>query len=162
MSKYFRPCRLCDSCHDFSALLLYLKSARDKCEEKTMTVFQIQFYLWTQIKFHTIFMCHQVLYNHANISKSRLSQLDGQIASQPDLMTAILSQPFIQTHRCRCRYRCIHLSTYMHVQSCLTLSTPWTAACQSFTVSRSLLKLMCIESAIPSTISSSVVPFSCF
>ena len=38
----------------------------------------------------------------------------------------------------------------MHVQSCLTLSTPWTAACQSFTISQSLLKLMCIESAMPS------------
>ena len=75
MNKYFRPCRLYDSCHDISALLLCLKSAKDKYKEKTMTVFQIQFYLWIQIKFHTIFMCHQVLYNHANISKSSLSQL---------------------------------------------------------------------------------------
>lgn len=73
MNKYFRPCRLYDSCHDISALLLCLKSAKDKYKEKTMTVFQIQFYLWIQIKFHTIFMCHQVLYNHANISKSSLS-----------------------------------------------------------------------------------------
>ena len=38
----------------------------------------------------------------------------------------------------------------MHVQSCLTLSTPWTAACQSFTISQSLLKLMCIELVMPS------------
>lgn len=73
MNKYVRPSRLYDSCHDISALLLCLKSVKDKCKEKTMTVFQIQFYLWIQIKFHTIFMCHQVLYNHANISKSSLS-----------------------------------------------------------------------------------------
>ena len=41
--------------------------------------------------------------------------------------------------------------------------TPWTAACQaslSITKSRSLLKLMSIESVMPSNISSSVVPFS--
>ena len=38
-------------------------------------------------------------------------------------------------------------------QSCPTLATPWTAACQaslSFIVSQSLLKLMSIESVIPS------------
>ena len=42
--------------------------------------------------------------------------------------------------------------------------TPWTAARQaslSVTSSRSLLKLMPIESVMPPTISSSVVPFSC-
>ena len=42
-------------------------------------------------------------------------------------------------------------------------ATPWTAACQaslSFTVSQSLLKLMSIESVMPSTISLSVIPFS--
>ena len=42
------------------------------------------------------------------------------------------------------------------------LATLWTAACQaslSITNSRSLLKLMSIESMMPSTISSSVVPF---
>ena len=42
-------------------------------------------------------------------------------------------------------------------------ATPFTAACQAFlsiTNSRSLLKLMSIESVIPSTISSPVVPFS--
>ena len=40
-------------------------------------------------------------------------------------------------------------------------ATPWTAACQtslSFTVSRSLLKLMSVELVMPSTISSFVVP----
>ena len=51
-------------------------------------------------------------------------------------------------------------------QSCLTLCNPWTAAHQaslSFTISRSLLKLMCIESVMPSNISSSAAPFSsCF
>ena len=42
-------------------------------------------------------------------------------------------------------------------------ATPWTAACQaslSITNSQSLLKLMCVESVMPSKISSSVVPFS--
>ena len=43
--------------------------------------------------------------------------------------------------------------------------TPWTATCQaslSFTVSQSFLKLMFIESVMPSKhISSSVAPFSC-
>ena len=42
-------------------------------------------------------------------------------------------------------------------------ATPWTAACQaslSFIISWSLLKLMCIESVMPSNISSSVVPLS--
>ena len=41
--------------------------------------------------------------------------------------------------------------------------TPWTAACQAslvFTIFQSLLKLMSIESVMPSNISSSVVPFS--
>ena len=43
------------------------------------------------------------------------------------------------------------------------VATPWTAACQaslSLTNSRSLLKLMSTDSVMPSTISSSVVPFS--
>ena len=43
-------------------------------------------------------------------------------------------------------------------------ATPWTAALQAslfITNSLSLLKLMSIESVMPSTISSSVVPFSC-
>ena len=42
-------------------------------------------------------------------------------------------------------------------------ATPWTMTHQaflSFTISQSLLKLMSIESVMPSTISSSVVPFS--
>ena len=41
--------------------------------------------------------------------------------------------------------------------------TPWTAACQtslSITNSQSLLKLMSIESVMPSNISSSFIPFS--
>ena len=44
-----------------------------------------------------------------------------------------------------------------------TFVTPWTAGCQaslSITNSRSLLKLMSVEWVMPSTISSSVVPFS--
>ena len=39
------------------------------------------------------------------------------------------------------------------IKSCLTLIDPWTAACQatlSFTISRSLLKLMSIEPVMPS------------
>ena len=48
--------------------------------------------------------------------------------------------------------------------SCVQLfATPWTAACQatlSITNSQSLLKLMSIELVMPSTISSSVVPYS--
>ena len=47
--------------------------------------------------------------------------------------------------------------------SCPTLLTPWTATHQaflSFTISWSLLKLTSIESVMPPTISSSVVPFS--
>ena len=49
-----------------------------------------------------------------------------------------------------------------HVQCFVT---PWTAACQaslSITNSQSLLKLMSIKSVMPSTISSSVVPFYLF
>ena len=52
--------------------------------------------------------------------------------------------------------------------SCSVVSdswTPWTETCQaslSFSNSWSLLKLMSIESVMPSTISSSVVPFSVF
>ena len=44
------------------------------------------------------------------------------------------------------------------------LETPWTAARQaslSFATSRSLHKLMSVESMVPSNISFSVVPFSC-
>ena len=48
--------------------------------------------------------------------------------------------------------------------SCVQLfETSWTAARQvslSFTIHQSLLKLMSVESVMPSTISSSVVPFS--
>ena len=48
--------------------------------------------------------------------------------------------------------------------SCVRLlATPWTAARQaslSFTISRSLLKLICIKLVMPSNILSSVIPFS--
>ena len=51
-------------------------------------------------------------------------------------------------------YSCfVHRSCCSVVQSCLTLRTPWTAARQaslSFTISRSFLKLMSIESVMPS------------
>ena len=48
-------------------------------------------------------------------------------------------------------------------QSCLTLYDPWTAPCQaslSTTNLQSLLKVMTMESMIPSNLSSSVIPFS--
>ena len=51
----------------------------------------------------------------------------------------------------RAAYQPKHFSTL--TQSCLNLSTPWTAACQpslSITNSQSLLKLMSIESVMPS------------
>ena len=50
--------------------------------------------------------------------------------------------------------------------SCIQLfAPPWTAACQaslSFTISQSLLKLMSIESVMPSNHLSSVIPFSSY
>ena len=54
----------------------------------------------------------------------------------------------------------VQFSSLSHVR---LFPTSWTAACQaslSITNSMSLLKLMSIESVMPSTISSSVVPFS--
>ena len=65
---------------------------------------------------------------------------------------------------------CLHgtlFSNFVVVQSlsCVWLMTPWTAACQaslSFTVSQSLLKLMSIQSVMPSDHRSSVVPFSSY
>ena len=60
----------------------------------------------------------------------------------------------------------LHNKDFSSVQSLSHVwlfATPWTAACQaclSFTMFQSLLKLMFIELVMPSTISSSVVPFS--
>ena len=57
----------------------------------------------------------------------------------------------------------IDISSVQSLSCVQLLTTLWTAACQaslSITNSRSLLKLMSIESMMPSTISSSVVPFS--
>ena len=55
-------------------------------------------------------------------------------------------------------------SVFQSLSHVLLFVTPWTAACQaplSFTISQSLLKLMLIESAMPSNlILPSVVPFS--
>ena len=54
-------------------------------------------------------------------------------------------------------------SSVQSLRCVLVFVTPWTAACQaslSITDSRSLLKLISIESVMQSTISSSVVPFS--
>ena len=59
-----------------------------------------------------------------------------------------------------------HLSVQFNRSVVSDSATPWTAAHQAFltiTNSRSLLKLMSIESMMPSNFSSSVVPFSsCF
>ena len=56
------------------------------------------------------------------------------------------------------------LSSVQFIRSVMSNSaTPWTAACQaslSFTNSQSLLRLMPIESVMPSNLSPSVVPFS--
>ena len=57
-------------------------------------------------------------------------------------------------------YHSVQLGSVAHVQ---LFATPWTAACQaslSITNSWSLLKLVSIESVMPSNISSSVFPFS--
>ena len=48
---------------------------------------------------------------------------------------------------------CYTVCCCLVTKSCLTLCAPWTAACQaslSFTISRSLLRLMSIESVMPS------------
>ena len=58
---------------------------------------------------------------------------------------------------------CLNFQFSSVTQSCLDSVTPWTAACQaslSITNSRSLLKLMSIESVMPSNHPSCVVPFS--
>ena len=55
-----------------------------------------------------------------------------------------------------CVFECVCVCTYMLLlfgQSCLLFATPWTAAPQAslpFTISQSLLKLMCIEPVMPS------------
>jgi len=57
------------------------------------------------------------------------------------------------------RFSSIHLLSHVKL-----FATPWTAACQaslSITNSRSLFKLMSIDQWCHSTISSSVIPFSC-
>ena len=57
----------------------------------------------------------------------------------------------------------LNLSISSVTQSCPTIWDPWTAAGQaslSITNSQSLLKLISIESVLPSNISSSVIPFS--
>ena len=58
---------------------------------------------------------------------------------------------------------CLNFQFSSVTQSCIDSVTPWTAACQaslSTTNSRSLLKLMSIESVMPSNHPPSVVPFS--
>ena len=64
------------------------------------------------------------------------------------------------------RYSCpLHFAVvvFQSLSHVWLFETPWTAAwtaSPSFTISWSLLKLMCIESVMPSNHSSSVVPFS--
>ena len=61
----------------------------------------------------------------------------------------------LQNHRCVCCVPGCGQEAVVALQSLSRVRlfvTPWTAACQdslSFTISRSLLKLMCIESVIP-------------
>ena len=54
-----------------------------------------------------------------------------------------------------CFNECLHIYCFCSVTNYVQLfATPWTAACQaslSFTISRSLLKLMSIESVMPSS-----------
>ena len=60
-------------------------------------------------------------------------------------------------------FKCIPFSSVQSLSRVRLFATPGTAACQaslSITTSRSLLKLMSIVSTMPSTISSSLVPFS--
>jgi len=62
-----------------------------------------------------------------------------------------------------CLYQFFFVAVFSH-QSCLTLCNPITAACQaslSFTISWGLLKIMTIESVMPSNIPSLIIPFSC-
>ena len=74
-----------------------------------------------------------------------------------------LGKEYIKSVYCHPAYvTCTQSSHCSVARSCLTV-TPWTAAHQaslSFTISQSLLKLMYIESMMPSTISSLVIPFS--
>ena len=60
---------------------------------------------------------------------------------------------------------CVYISSVQSLSRVQLFAIPWTAACQaslSITNSRSLLKLMTIESVMPSNhFSSTVVPFSC-
>ena len=71
-----------------------------------------------------------------------MSSLRGGTLLSALSIVAVLSNSVVSVHCCSV------------AQSCLTLATPWIAARQaslSFTVSRSLLKLMSIESAMPSS-----------
>ena len=62
-----------------------------------------------------------------------------------------------------CSSVCVQFSSVQSLSRVQLFVTAWTAACQaslSITSSWSLLRIMSIESGMPSTISSSVVPFS--
>ena len=70
------------------------------------------------------------------------------------------SSPWQGLPRYLVSYQFSSVQSLSHVQFFVT---PWTAACQaslSITNSWRLLKLMSIESVMPSTISSSIIPFS--
>ena len=84
---------------------------------------------------------------------------------KPTIFSAVLFYNAISQYlsQLTVKWNTHHKSVVVQSLSQVWLSvTPWTAACQaspSFTISWSLLKLMSIESVMPS-ISSSVVPFS--
>ena len=70
---------------------------------------------------------------------------------------------YFQAHMEHSLRYCTSVQFSSAAQSCPTLCNLWTAACQvslSFTTSKSLLQLISIESVKPSSISSSVIPFS--
>ena len=74
----------------------------------------------------------------------------------------IISSKNTYIFTCTCIFYINVIVTVQLLSHIRCFATPWTAACQaclSFTMFQSLLKLMFIESVMPSTISSSVAPF---
>ena len=81
--------------------------------------------------------------------------------SSGDKVTVVLMM--VETRTLPCQHSPIQFSSVQSLSRVRLFATPWIAACQaslSITNSRSSLRLMSIESVMPSAISSSVVPFS--
>ena len=84
-------------------------------------------------------------------------------AKSPGVGMEATKPPLVENHCCRWGSMSLTLACCSVAKSCPTLCDPMDCsmpASLSFTVSQSLLKLMSIESVMPSTISSSVGPFS--